>query len=235
MRYFVAGINKLTGIILTMTVTKNISLTDQEQKSWTVINQETNDKFLTLLANELGDIIADDNGNKIQHLRPKLTGQGIKDTFSYKYGLDEFPYHTDTAFWAKPAKLILMTTELPSSCNTLLIDIKGFLNSLTESELVVFQNSVFTLKTPSQIKFVSVLQREKEDFIFRYDPNIMTPFNSNAKKCDDIIKEYIEDSKAIEIQWTGKNILVLNNWRMVHKRSECKNEPKRILKRIYIN
>lgn len=218
-----------------MTATKNISLADLEQTGWTVLNQDTNDEMLTFLANELGYIIADDNGSKIQYLQPKLTGQGIKDSFSFKYGLDEFPYHTDTAFWAKPAKLILMTTELPSSCNTILIDIKGLLNSLTESELIVFQNSVFTLKTPSQIKFVSVIQREKEEFIFRYDPNIMTPFNSNAKKCDEIIKQYIEEAKAIQVQWTGKNILVLNNWRMVHKRSECKNEPKRILKRIYIN
>lgn len=218
-----------------MITTTKISYKEIESVGWTLLSHKTYDESLILLSGVLGNILPDDNGNKIQYLRPKERGLGIKDSLSYKYGLDEFPYHTDTAFWDNPAKLILMTSKQPSSCQTLLIDIQELLNSLPERELSYFHNSVYTLKTPNQIKFVSVLQRKGEDFIFRYDPNIMVPYNSNAKKAEEIISSFIREVKPVQIEWTGENVLLLNNWRLLHKRSECKNEPQRVLKRIYIN
>lgn len=195
---------------------------------------DTSDESLMLLANQVGRILPDDNGNKIQYLTPKMTGQWIKNSFSYNYGLNKFPYHTDTAFWEKPTKFILMTSKKKSSCETLLIDTKALFDSLQIKELNLFYNSVFTLKTPHETKFVSILQRENWNNILRFDPNIMTPFNLSAKAAVEIINAFIKEAKLITIKWTGENILLVDNWRFLHARSACRHEPERILKRIYI-
>jgi alpha-ketoglutarate-dependent taurine dioxygenase len=195
----------------------------------------TNDEALLSLANQFGRIIPDDNHNNIQHLKPKENGKGLKNSFSFNHGLSEFPYHTDTAFWAKPARLILMASETSSNCETSLIDTKELINSLTADQLNIFYNSVFILKTPNEIKFVSVLQNHNGATILRYDPNIMEPFNNSAKICHETINTFIQKADPKTINWSGTNVVVLDNWRFLHKRNECKNEPQRILKRIYIN
>lgn len=202
---------------------------------WTLFTHDTKDDALIFLANKIGSIYPDNNGNIVQYLKPKDKGQGIKSSFSFNHGFGEFPYHTDTAFWEIPARLILMTSEMKSECDTILIDIKRLLDNLTSDQLTIFYNSVFTLKTPNEIKFVSVLLREKGNSIFRYDPNIMTPFNHSAKITSEIINSFIIKTEPITIKWTGENVAVLDNWRFLHKRSSCKNELNRTLKRIYIN
>lgn len=128
-----------------------------------------------------------------------------------------------------------MTSDSSSDCNTLLVDIKILIDSLTENQLMTFYNSVFALKTTQGVNFVSVLQHHGKGNIFRYDPNIMTPHNSSAKIANEIIYNFISETKPTTIKWTGSNVLLLDNWRFLHKRNECKNETNRVLKRIYIN
>lgn len=213
------------------TITSNNIMT----KGWDLICIDTADDSLIILSEELGKICPDDNGNRIQYLKPKNKGFGIKGSFSFNLGLDEFPYHNETAFWTKPAQLILIASENFSYCNTLLIDTKGLFDGLSANQLIIFYNSVFSMKTPQGINFISVLHQDNSKIIFRYDPNIMKPFNSSAKIASEIIFDFISNSTPITIKWTGNNVLILNNWRFFHKRSVCNNEPNRVLKRIYIN
>ncbi len=218
-----------------MTIATEISNIDLLTEGVHLFHNKTNDETLLSLANQIGHIIPDDNHNLVQYLKPKEKGTGFKSSFSFNHGLSEFPYHTDTAYWAKPARLILMASDNPSNCETLLIDSRDLIDDLTPEQLNIFYNSVFTLKTPNEIKFVSVLQSQNGENIFRYDPNIMAPFNSSAKISQTWINTFIQKAEPKAIKWSGKNVAVLDNWRFLHKRSDCKNEPQRILKRIYIN
>lgn len=218
-----------------MTISTDISHLDLLTQGVHLFHNKTNDEALLSIANQIGSIIPDDNHNLVQYLKPKEKGTGVKNGFSFNHGLSEFPYHTDTAFWANPARLILMASENSSNCETSVIDTRDLIDDLTPEQINIFYNSVFTLKTPNEIKFVSVLQNQNGETIFRYDPNIMTPFNSSAKICQELINTFILKAEPKMIKWSGQNVAVLDNWRFLHKRSECNNEPLRILKRIYIN
>lgn len=217
-----------------MTTLNYISQIDLLVTGWKLFDLDNQDDALLSLAKGFGRILPDDNGNFIQYLKPKAEGQGLRGSFSYNLGFNEFPYHTDTAFWERPAQLILMSSEKSSCCHTILIDTKPLLKTLTTNEKSTFFNAVFTLKTNQGIKFVSVLDDKDGKYQFRYDPNIMMPFNSSAKKISGVMTEFINGAKPIEIKWTGNNVLILDNWRFLHKRSECKTELNRLLKRIYI-
>lgn len=204
------------------------------EKGWCLIDYGNSDEELIYLAKALGEI-ALDNSDVIHILRPKEKKSGIKDSFSYKYGLEQFPYHTDTAFWSIPTKYFILASERESKCSTYLIDFSQLIGSVSQSELKIFQKSVFILKTPSQTKFVSLLSNNDSKLNLRYDPNIMSAFNKYAKDAVGILDDFLNKSKPIEVEWTGSNVLVVDNWRMLHSRGECIDEKERTLKRIYVN
>jgi alpha-ketoglutarate-dependent taurine dioxygenase len=216
-----------------MPTTKYLSEVDLSG-GWNLFDYDIEDGSLISLAGKLGEIQPDDNGIIVQYLRPRFRGEGVEGSFSFNLGLNEFPFHTDTAFWEHPARFLLMASQKASSCGTIVIDTSGWIDSLTEAEINTLLNSVFSLRTIHGIKFVSILCRIGKNFLFRYDPNIMEPFNASAKSAVKMIRNFIINTKQIEVEWTGNNVLVLDNWRLMHKRSECKHELNRVLKRVYI-
>lgn len=180
-------------------------------------------------------MVKDNNGNSIQRLLPKLKSEGIKGSFSYNFGHSPFPYHTDTAFWPLPTRYVLMTSENESICHTYLFDMNQIFNNLSNQDLLILKKSVFILNINSIQKFSNLIIQENGFTGIRFDPNIMFPFNSYAKKSVEIIERSLKNYKSIEIKWNGKNILILDNWRLLHSRGNSSKDRERILKRIYIN
>jgi alpha-ketoglutarate-dependent taurine dioxygenase len=204
------------------------------ERGWCMIDFDSSDDELINLARTFGFVVPDDNNNIVQYLSPKAEKQGIKGSFSYNYGLLEFPFHTDTAFWSKPARYLLMKSEFESSCNTMLIDFENILNNLNPNEISIIRKSVFQLKIFNTVRLISIPFKECDQTGIRFDPNTMFPYNEYSKRAITIINEHINDVEQVSIHWTGRNVVVIDNWRMLHSRSECLNEENRIIKRIYI-
>lgn len=61
---------------------------------------------LIALTNDLGDMIPCE-GKKFYNLRPSEEKGTSSRSFSYHYGLNEFPLHTDTSYWRVPARYII--------------------------------------------------------------------------------------------------------------------------------
>lgn len=175
-----------------------------------------------------------DTKEVIHLLRPKEKNTGIKDSFSYKHGLAPFPYHTDTAFWPLPTRYFVLASVKESKCITFLIDFTDLINSASQTEVNILYKSIFVIKTPFEVRFTSLLSKINNNFILKYDPNIMFPYNNYSKKAIIILNDFVDNYNPTEIQWTGNNVAVIDNWRMLHARGQCNDEQERILKRIYI-
>lgn len=207
---------------------------DLEKNGISIIEKNYNDNELISFAKKMGIIVPDDNGLDIQILTPKKQGEGIRDSFGYNYGLKDYPYHIDTAFWPIPARYLILKSEYKSDCNTYYLRFEDIFSYFTKEEIKQINHASCLIKTFNVRRFTSLKFKVNHIVGFRYDPNTISGYNNEAKICLTRIEEIIKLISPQKIEWTGKNFIILDNWKGVHARSSVLDHENRILKRIYV-
>lgn len=209
--------------------------TSLKKKGWTEFKSGSTDSELISIASNIGEITKHPNGQCVFSLKPKLANDAVKGTFSNMHGLNDFPLHTDTAFYKKPARYILMHSVNPSNCNTTLLLKNSFWDLMTTAEKTKAERAIYLVKTNQEKFYTSFIFRENNESGFKYDPSCMFPVNKYAKEFDSLFNNIILDIPLIDIKWSGNKTIIIDNWNILHGRKSAKNDIQRELKRIYIN
>lgn len=206
-----------------------------KEKGWAEFNSDSTDSELISIASNLGEIIKHPNGQSVFSLKPKSEDNAVKGTFSGKHGLNHFPLHTDTAFYKKPVRYILMHSINPSNCDTTLLSKNSFWDLMTKVQKTKAERAIYLVKTNREKFYTSFIFRDNDEQGFKYDPSCMSPANKYAKEFDKIFNEILLDISLINIKWSGNKTILIDNWNILHGRKSAQNDIKRELKRIYIN
>lgn len=192
---------------------------------------------LLSFATTLGKPIRHPNMNLVDIIHPKKMDLASKyrGTFSSVYGFQDFPLHTDTAFWHQPARLIVMKTMKKSQTDTLIIPFKNLFDDFDEYINNLMKDAIFLCKTP-QKNFYTTININNSMKHIRFDPNCMFPSNKAARilvqKINASIKLQVD--KIIRIKWDN-NLIIVDNWQVLHGRDFISNDDfDRSLMRIYL-
>lgn len=172
-------------------------------------------------------------------IRPQSKSEllhGKNPTFSSIYGYDSFPLHTDKAFKKIPSRFLIMKSNHPSNTATVFFDFEFLFNNLCSASKNHFFNAIFAIKSTEGSYYNSLFINKTKKNI-RFDPLIMTPQNSSATQCLNILKKIdFSDSLVHKIFWTGSNTLIIDNWRILHGRQKVTKLEynSRKLQRIYV-
>ena len=188
---------------------------------------------LISLAKSIGKIMPHPNGKNVSILNSSNGENSLQGTFSHTYGLASFPFHTDTAFWALPARYVVMGMFTASTCTTNYVSINEIADCISGDLLTKAQKSLYLLKTIDGAKYTSAAFKNNDIWGIRFDPNIMTPVNKQAKKFHHELTEAIKNVGYKKINWTGNKAVVFDNWNYLHGRSAANGES-RELHRIYL-
>lgn len=153
--------------------------------------------------------------------RPSLTRQ---------YGLGAFPFHTDTAVWPTPARYVALACLDPGhdSRPTRLSDSESFEISDVEHRQIL--RAVFLVQNGKK-SFLTTVRSRDRPFI-RFDAACMQPKTPEAVAVAAGLPLYAT-SHSVDIHWTVGKLLFIDNWRILHARSD--GEPSsRALLRTYI-
>ena len=163
-------------------------------------------------------------------LKPLNKLEARKSSMSEKHGLGAFPLHTDCAYYEIPPRYILFQAINPDiTCATTLLKIQ--FDSLSKRDLNLLKNSICFVQ--GTIK--SFLTPYLKNNIFRWDINCIIPQDRSAKKAFEVISEYISASNPIKHYWKNTDeILIVDNWQVVHGRESCNEHRNRQLERILV-
>lgn len=203
------------------------------EEGFALLTRPDNECELLSIASKYGKIVPDNNGNIIQKLRVRQKGAGIRNSFSYCFGQEKFPWHTDTAFWNIPVRYIMLSSQRPSTCTTNCVRIDKLFDDKEYFKFLSLR-AIFLVRLPSSIRVLPFLFKNANSYGYRYDQHIMTPYNKEAKELDQYIKEKLRKNNYSSIHWNGQCLALIDNWKVVHNRSKCINDPERELLRIYI-
>jgi len=77
------------------------------EKGWLLVEGISSAFDLLELSREVGNPVLGPTGELIKEIRRKPIETALPESQSAIYGLGRFPLHTDTVFWASPAKFVL--------------------------------------------------------------------------------------------------------------------------------
>lgn len=198
-------------------------LTKLRDSGWAKVHLETRDMntlgdFLTTAANQLGTPIHGRSGT-VEKITPKRIEQANPNSLSGKYGLGPFPLHCDTSQWITPCRFVLLACANPGTVPipTLLLDTHEVTLSPYEQEIGT--TSVCLVLNGRNSFYSSVLSKRRQ--FIRYDPGCMTALDGKSQKAMGLYSHVARKDYVREVCMDAGDILVLDNWRILHGRGEC--------------
>ena len=210
---------------------KNLELIE---KGWLEIEGVKSGNDLMSIANSIGHVIPHPNGDLMEIITPKCGANLTKGSFSQRFGYSSFPLHTDTSFWSKPARFIVLGMLNKSKCDSYVLNIKAVLGTLSDKALKSMDCATYLIETVEGKKYTSLLFKENKINGFKFDLSCMIPINKSAKYFHNEFVEALIDQKIEPIHWTGNKAVIIDNWNVMHGRKEVSiTERERKLMRIY--
>lgn len=193
---------------------------------------KTDDEFLSLAKN-FGVIRRHPAGEEIKSLHVLRHEDAKPRSLSGVYGEGEFPLHTDTAFWPRPAKYVLLrAVEGDMSRATTYFSFEALLDRVPVSWLT---QSVWLCTAESHQYFTQINFKQDDGVGRRLDLNCMSPANDYARLVKEILTPKL-GNRSGEISWSPGMVAVIPNWLFLHGRgSSDAPHKRRILQRIYVD
>ncbi len=202
-------------------------------EKWSEFENISSEVELLSLAAKIGEIVLHPNGQKIDNLTPNYGGNRIKGTFSNRFGLKEFPFHSDTAFWSIPARYLILSSFAKNDTSTFLVDNQIIFNQMSRVDLKNAANSIYLIKTIHGQIYSSVMFKKNGVTGFKYDPCCMVPINNSAILFQEKLEEVLLDVPRNNINWTGNKAVIIDNWKTLHGRGNIGGDLNRKLILLY--
>jgi len=189
---------------------------------------ESDEEFISLASEYGKPIQSRRDGGIIDILTARKAENVTKNSLSKKYGIGEFPIHTDCAYLTIPPKIILLRYIgiLEKVSPTILVPFD--INRLGKHELDFIKNVTWFVKGQDGGFYSRIYQNS----IVRYDYEVMKLVNTRENVMDAILNKM----DHVKIEWTENKVVIVNNWQTLHYRPNLgtHEENYRILQRINI-
>lgn len=187
------------------------------------------------IAASLGELRIDPrNPEPIRDICPQPRAEAKPNTLSSRYGMGQFPFHTDVAHWPLPARFVILYCQQPGSGArpTLLLDSWSWdLDEAQERALTreIWKSGHFAPR------LCTIGTRVGNRLSIRFDEGCMMPMTPAASDVRYCVRSRISRSTPTYVHWASGKLLVMDNHRILHARGSAQRaDTDRILKRILV-
>lgn len=189
---------------------------------------ETDQEFINL-ALSYGNFVRSRSESEIlETITSRHSAQADKDSLTRRYGLNEFPIHTDCAYLRLPPKYVFLryigTANNPTP--TILVHFEK--SNLSDEELDFVTRTMWFVKSTNGGFYSTIYKND----ILRYDKEVMKIVNSAENKMESLLAKM----KTSKIEWVKNKVIIIDNHQTLHYRPKVSDieSGKRILQRINI-
>jgi hypothetical protein len=143
------------------------------------------------------------------------------------------PFHTELSHRIKPCRFLLLGCIDPgsSAATTMLLDWRTLLLSQDELDLL---ESAPVLVRSGRRSFYSTILAPGGAFL-RYDPDCLEGPDERGRTALKLVADRISDAPSEAHHWRRGDIVIIDNWRVLHGRSPSDQGSGRRLARILID
>lgn len=186
------------------------------------------------VANGLGRVRGSrPNRCMVERLSPMKAEMALPRSLSRIFSQGAFPLHTDTAYWAVPARFIVLGCVCEGAGGRVTTLLNWHDLSLTFQEMQILKTSPFRVINGRSSFFTTILPIDER--FLRFDQCCMSAVSHNPDEVSDILSLKKRSDKVTNFEWEAGNILVFDNWRMLHGRGRASvDDPERTLLRVTV-
>lgn len=188
---------------------------------------EIADRLMTF-ARRVGTPLPGRNGRLIEPITPQDEQSAEARSLSAIHGLGEMPLHMDSAHRLKPARLLLIGCVAPggSRAQTRLVDTRQLIFTAKEMELL--SSAPLLVRTGRRSFYSTVLDRSRP--FLRYDPGCMESIDGRGEEALTVMRRALAQTSTHLHDWVQGEILMIDNWRMVHGRTPAAADDRLLLR-----
>lgn len=184
--------------------------------------------FILDLGTQLGRVVPTRGTALVDELRPRTREQAHRKSLSALTGIDEQPWHMDGAHLKVPYRYILLASPAHDAgkTRTAICSTKAWAKGNTDDLGAL----VFGYDTGRSV-FLDTIKGTAP--YLRFDPGCMRPSTEQAKALlNSLAYKAVSDQK--EFEWYAGTILVIDNWKTLHRRRAISGFAERLLYRVSV-
>jgi hypothetical protein len=206
-----------------------------EARGWTRVPAIDSRDALLGLARSIGVPLPAPTGELVKRIPVTSASHAKRRTLSAAHGSEEFPLHTDTAFWPVPARYVVLRAVGDLRRYTTIRSFEHLFNAGRDSLLDLVKGSVWVVRTPSTSFYSGMNFHTSSGVGWRYDHTCMFPANRLASVIRERLDFHIARDRGDPIVYAPYDAIVISNWTALHGRGPAPAaEGLRVLERVYV-
>jgi hypothetical protein len=230
--------DKMLTAALAMTKTRAITdpmRHDLEVRGWALSRRLQLDGAMAAehclaLANGLGTPIATRGRGLVDVLVPRTPKQSRARSLSAQVGTGPQPWHVDLSHCAVPARYLVMCCLRVGQRQvaTELLDRQDFLQSRDIGDAA---SEPFLVRSGPCSFYGTILEGPKR--FLRFDPGCM---QGATKRAGELMRRLLDQATCPSYvhRWAVGDILIIDNWRLLHRRTDASESSERTLLRVTV-
>lgn len=188
------------------------------------------ERQLLELATRLGTPVPTRGRTLVDRLIPQQERRARTSSLSAITGLAEQPWHIDLAHHQVPVHYIVLACESEGS-SPVPTNLVSWKNVIDIADHDACCTEPFLVRNGAASFFATLLTRWQQ--FFRFDPGCMQPMTRGGKALmSKICSKRIDP--AARIDWRPRLTLVIDNWRMLHRRQDAHGAQDRVILRVSV-
>lgn len=208
------------------------------ERGWSLHCSEGADADATLsnlvkFGDRLGTRVAGRAGALEEVIEPHDADDAHPRSLSARYGLDALPFHAELSHRTRPCRYLLLGCIDPGSpaAATTLLDWRTL--GFSSEELDLLEGTPVLVRSGRR-SFYSTILAPGGAFL-RYDPGCPEAVDQRGRMALALIGDRIATASLQAHHWRQGDILIIDNWRVLHGRSPSDRRSGRRLARILID
>ncbi|KGD33644.1 TauD/TfdA family dioxygenase [Burkholderia pseudomallei] len=188
---------------------------------------------LDRIGNLLGTRIRGRAGALEEIVCPQTSEDAHPRSLSARYGLNALPFHTELSHRPRPCRYILLGCMEPGSPSavTMLLDWRTL--GFSPEELHLLESAPILVRTGRHSFYSTTLSSDRT--LLRYDPGCLEAIDERGRTALRLVEHRLASGSAEIHRWHRGDILIIDNWRVLHGRGPSRHGSGRRLARILID
>lgn len=166
-------------------------------------------------------------------VQPQRSPEAHPRSLSARYGLDALPLHVELSHRPRPCRYLLLGCLAPGAprATTMLLDWRSLAFSSDDFQLL---ESAPVLVRTGRRSFYSTILSSDRTFL-RYDPACVEGVEQRGRSALQLLARRLSLASSENHEWRQDDILIIDNWRVLHGRGPSQLNSGRSLARILID
>ena len=166
-------------------------------------------------------------------VEPRHLDEAHPRSLSARYGLGALPFHVELSHRTRPCRYVLLGCIDPGSPSaaTMLLDWRTL--GFSREELSLLEEAPLLVRAGRHSFYSTILARGGA--FLRYDPGCLEAVDERGQRALRLVEDRIVGAPTDEHHWHQGDILIIDNWRVLHGRSPSDRGSGRRLARILID